>query len=309
MCELQPDAVISADAPSGVQATVARRCQRSKARLVSWVQDLYGVAAHKILRKKLPVVGSIIGRHYMRLDRRSARLSDAVVLITDDFRPQMNAWGVAPDRISVIPNWAPLDALPQFPKDQDWSRRHGLHDKLCFVYSGTLAMKHNPDLLLQIALAFREREDVRVVVVSEGRGAQWLATKAAEHGLSNLLLLPFQPFDDVPKVLAAADVLVAILEPDAGTFSVPSKVLTYLCSGRPLLLAVPPENLAARTVCQAEAGMVVAPTDIPALIAAARTLADDADLRARLGRNGRVHAENNFAIEPIADQFERLLLN
>ena len=40
-------------------------------------------------------------------------------------------------------------------------------------------------------------------------------------------LLPFQPYDSLPDMLGAADVAIALLEPEAGIFSVPSKVLSY----------------------------------------------------------------------------------
>ena len=48
-----------------------------------------------------------------------------------------------------------------------------------------------------------------------------------------------------------------MIEADAGKFAVPSKVPSYMCAGRPILLAAPKENLAARTVARANAGIVV----------------------------------------------------
>ena len=89
----------------------------------------------------------------------------------------------------------------------------------------------------------------------------------------------FKPFSEMPEAMAAADVLVAVLEPDAGVFSVPSKVLAYLCGGRPVLLAVPPENLAARIVARETAGLVVPPDDAAGFLAHAETLMARSDLR------------------------------
>jgi glycosyltransferase involved in cell wall biosynthesis len=302
-----PDVVISADTPSQVQARLVRQCRRAGIGFVSWVQDLYGLAAYEILSRKLPVIGAAVGRHYMRLDRRCLRDSDAVVLITDAFREMTQLWGVEDGLTTVTPNWAAIDELPPCPKDNDWSRRHGLHDKLCLVYSGTLAMKHNPDLLLQLALEFADRPDVRVVVVSEGAGAEWLKDAAPQQAASNLIVLPFQPFETLPQVLGSADVLVSILEPEAGRFSVPSKVLTYLCASRPVLLGVPPANLAARTVLAAGAGLVAPPTDPPAFVRAARQLLDDPPMRLRMGQSGRRYAEQNFEIAGITERFSRIL--
>ncbi|QXD15886.1 glycosyltransferase family 4 protein [Rhodocaloribacter litoris] len=303
----RPDVVLSGNTPLDAQARLLAACRRRGTRFVFWVQDLLGEAAHRVLRRKLPLAGDLVGRYYVRLEGRLLRRSDAAVVITDDFVPLLTRRGVPADRLHVIENWAPLEKTPVRPKDNAWSRAHGLAGRRVLLYSGNLGMKHDPALLVRLARHFRDTPDVRVVVVSEGLGADWLREQQAAHGLDNLLLFGFQPFERLPDVLGAADVLLALLEPDAGVFSVPSKVLTYLCAARPVLLAVPPENLAARIVAREEAGRVVAPGDAGAFVAAAETLLADGDLRARLGRNARAYAERTFDLERITDAFERVL--
>ena len=140
-------------------------------------------------------------------------------------------------------------------------------------------------------------------------GADYLKEKKHEHSLENLVLMPFQSFKKLPMVLASADVLLAILEPDAGVFAVPSKVLTYLCAERPLLLAVPFENLAARIVKENKAGICVGPNDIDGFIKFSETFMHDGKLRERVGKNARKYAENTFNIEKITDKFERIFLD
>ncbi|HEX2117082.1 MAG TPA: glycosyltransferase, partial [Alphaproteobacteria bacterium] len=144
-----------------------------------------------------------------------------------------------------------------------------------------------------------------VVVNSEGLGSDWLRERGG--GLGNLLLLPFQPFERLPEVLATGDVLISVLEPDAGIFSVPSKVLTYLSAGRPVLGAIPAENLAARLIVRNEAGLIVPPDDTQAFLAAAGKLADDPGFRARLGKNALDYATKTFDIDAITARFSGLL--
>jgi len=108
-------------------------------------------------------------------------------------------------------------------------------------------------------------------------------------------------------MLGAADVLLAILDRDAGVFSVPSKVLTHLCVGKPQLLVVPRENLAARVVERAGAGIVVQPGDQEAAAAALRRLLSRPSERRDMGSRGRAYAKSTFAIGPIGDRFESVL--
>lgn len=303
-----PDVILLGQIPPEAQTVLYRRLPRT-IRKVFWVQDLYGIAIKKILGKKLSFLGKLIGDYYIFLERRLLRQSDALVLITADFIPLMHQWGIADDHIHVIPNWAVLPDVPVRSKDNPWAQAHDLVDKVVFAYSGTLGMKHNPDILLRLAQKFKDAPQVRVLVVSQGLGADYLRDKKDELGLDNLLLEPFQPFDVLPDVLGSADVLIAVLEPDAGVFSVPSKILSYFCAQRPMLLAVPLENLAARTVVAQQAGLAVAPDDLDAFIAAAETLYADAALRRQMGFQGRAHAESTFKIEIICDLFERVLCN
>jgi len=108
----------------------------------------------------------------------------------------------------------------------------------------------------------------------------------------------------LPEVLGSADVVIALLEEDAGRFSVPSKVLSYLCAHRPIILSAPRENLAARILADAGAGVVVEAGDATGLVAAARRLHDDDELRTAMGISGRTYAETNFDVTAVAARFQ-----
>lgn len=303
----QPDVVLSANTPSIPQLRLAKYCGAHGIRHVFWVQDIYGLAAYRLLKRRLPLIGHAVGQYFLRMDRKSARLSDALIVITEDFRPVFERWGIDPPRIHVLHNWSVLADLPVRPRENAWSRENGLLPGPRFIYSGTLAMKHNPALLLELAQLLDERGDGELIVISKDEGAVWLEQQAAARGLTSLRSLPYQPFERLADVLGSGDVLVAILEPDAGAFSVPSKVLSYMCAGRCILAAIPGENLAARIIRENGAGRVVEPTDIVGFRRAAEELLDSPNLRAEYGVEARRFAEDHFDIEQISDRMEQLL--
>jgi glycosyltransferase involved in cell wall biosynthesis len=299
----RPDVVLS-NAPLLVQARVQSAARTLGAGFVFWQQDVISGAARRVLGNRSRPLGAAAQQAVASLERRLLRRSDAVVIIADDFLPLLTGWGVDPERVTVIENWAPIDELPALPRDNAWAREHDLESKAVFLYSGTLGFKHDPSLLLELA-RWAGGQDAIVVVVSEGPGADWLA----EHASSDdaLRLLPYQPYGRLPEVLASADVLVAVLEPEAGAFSVPSKILAYLCAGRPLLGALPADNLAARVVERSDGGIVVPPRDPHALVAAAAELLADPGRRAELGGAARAYAETNFDLAGVTNRFEEVL--
>ncbi len=160
--------------------------------------------------------------------------------------------------------------------------------------------------MLTLARRFQHRDDVAVVVVSQGLGADKLRAGAAEYGLGNLKVLDFQPHEQLPDVLASADVFVATLEARAGSFAVPSKVLSYFCAGRPILAAMPAQNLAAQRISASGAGVVVPPDDARAFVAAAQALCGDPRRRTIMAANARAHAQREFRIDDISERFERV---
>lgn len=298
---VNPDAVISANCPLDAQAVALEASHQSTAAFVFWLQDLYALAVGRLLRRRLGPVGPLIGARFQRLERRLLRKSDAVIAITADFAPVLDAWGVEPDRVAVIENWAPVEDLPDDAQAEAWASSHGLGDRPLLLYAGTLGRKHDPTLLLDLA---RGVPQATIGVVAEGAGTAELSQRPMPE---NLRLLPLQAARDVSTMLRAADILVAVLDREAHAFSVPSKVLTYLVAGRPILAAMPKDNLGARTVRAAGAGVVVSPGDRTGLVQGAAAMLGDEPKRRAYGRCGREYAERVFDIDRIADRFEGVL--
>ncbi len=298
----KPDLVISGNTPTESQSAIVKACRRNGSAFVFWVQDFYSIAASKLLRKRMGTVGSAIGAYYTFLERGQFSDSDAIVVITDSFADIARNWVNSKDKVFTIENWGTLSEIVPLEKDNDWSRRHGLAETFNFLYSGTLALKHNPQLLIDLAREVQGRANV--VVVSQGVGVADLERAKSEHAIDNLILLPLQPFADLPKVLATSDVTVATIEPDAGMFSVPSKVQSYFCAQRPVLLAAPAENLASQVVHKNGAGLVVDPGDKAGFLRSAVKLMEDDALRTAAAKSGRKFALENYDITRVTDRFE-----
>lgn len=299
----KPDVILSSNMPLDAQNILQKEARRQNAKFVFWLQDVYSYAVRFVLRRKLGPLGGLIGSYYERLEKRLLRESDAVICIAPEFMKIVARWNVEPSRTFMIENWAPLGEVTPTPKDNAWAREHGVESKFCFMYSGTLGMKHRPELLLALAQYLESRTDARLVVIAGGAGADWLRENARGIREDVLTLLPFQPYNRLSEVLGSSDVLIALLDSEAGAFAVPSKVLAYLCAGRPLLLATPKQNHVAAVVEQAEAGLVISPDSTEEIVSAAKTLMENSGRRARYAANARAYAERSFDITGIADSF------
>ena len=302
----RPDVVIASNNPLEAQNRIATYCQDRSIPFVYWLQDIHSDAIKSILSQRSIAVGAVIGTWYEWMEKRLLRNADHIVAIAENFIPRLDAWKISKAKVSVIENWAPKDKIHVTPSDNGWRRAHSLTNKRVALYTGTIGLKHNPNLLLAAAEAFAAESDVQVVVVSEGKYADYLKKEGARRRLANLTVLPFQPFESYGDVLASGDVLIAMIEPDAAFYSVPSKVLSYLCSGRPIVLAADKRNLAATILQRCGAGVVVDPRDAAAFVTAIRHFLGNKVVRHEAGALGREYADKMFDVGVIADRFEQI---
>jgi glycosyltransferase involved in cell wall biosynthesis len=205
--------------------------------------------------------------------------------------------------ITVIPNWGAIDEMPLRSRDNAWAQEHQLVGVPTVMYAGTLGLKHDPSVLVNLAES--GPAEARLVVVSQGKGREWLESEAADT--PGLVLLDYQPYEDLPDMLASADVLVVVLESDASRYSVPSKVLNYFCAGRAVLGLLPADNAVSRMIEESGAGRVVDPTDAPAASKALNEMLGDFETRKRMGAAARDYAEATFNVQTIGSRFESVL--
>jgi colanic acid biosynthesis glycosyl transferase WcaI len=303
----KPDVVLVSNAQIPTLMIFATAMVVLRVPWVLWHQDVYAVAVRSFAGDKLSRGFRFVAHAFEIGERWICRRAAGIVAIAPSFIPVHEAWGTA-DKTVVIPNWAPLDEIVPVDRKNDWAVENQLDDTLTLLYSGTLGLKHNPALLVALAREVRDQgKDVRLVVVNEGPATEVLRTEAERLDVP-LTLLPFQPYDRLPEVLGSGDILLVLLEQQAGAFSVPSKTLSYLCAGRPILGMLPSENLAAGLIDQV-GGCVAAPNEaaLPAAAQWAVEVLGDAERRQELGEAARDLAEREFALSECTDRFETLL--
>jgi colanic acid biosynthesis glycosyl transferase WcaI len=304
-----PDVVLLSNVPLLAHALIAAALTARRVPMVFWHQDVYSSAIGAVAVTKLGKwFGQPIATVAKYVEGWIARRSASIVIISEAFRVVHAAWRVPPRAVHHIPNWGPLHEIRPLPRINEWSARHGLDTRPVVLYSGTLGLKHNPRFLVDAAIRLNLDDPMAVVIViSEGQGRDFLEREKADRGLSNLVLLDYQPYGELSEVLASCDVAVVLLEPEASSYSVPSKALTYLCAGCPILAVIPHSNPIADILRDSGAGVAV---DSGRDFHAVETLLEmlhDPDWRASMKAEGTRYAEEHFDLDSIAAKFERVL--
>jgi colanic acid biosynthesis glycosyl transferase WcaI len=302
----KPDIFLSANTPLLAQGLLLKKCKRSNIKFIYWCQDIHSIAIESYLKTRLPLIGKYLSAYFKWKEIKLLEQSDHVITIADSFNRVFEAWKISQKHISVIHNWGPIADIMLKPKSNEWSKKLGVDTKLVVLYSGTLGLKHNPELISKAAKNLQEDAGVVFIVISEGIGAEMLRKEKEDLKLDNLIILPYQDYALLPEVLGSADILLSILEKGAALFSVPSKVLTYLCAQKAIVLSVPGNNLSAKIVTDTNSGYCFEPDDVDGFIEGISTLLINDELRKTMGHNGRKYAEDHFEIAHIAEKFIKI---
>lgn len=216
-------------------------------------------------------------------------------------------YGIAPERVHVIPNWADPNALVPKPKAQtDFAKANGLVEPFTLLYSGNLGLYYEFDMLLAAAERL-QGENFRLVFIGSGGKRQRIVETIARRGLRNVLLFPYQPFETLNDSLNACDAsLVTIAEGIEG-ISFPSKLYSSLSVGKPIVAISEEDSELRETVERDRTGLWARLGDVDGLVAAIRRLMADAALCGELGANARRLMETRYTLEASAREYARVL--
>ena len=177
-------------------------------------------------------------------------------------------------------------------------------DAVVALYSGNMGGKQGLEILAQVALLLRYL--TQVVFVFCGNGAERAMLEQACSGLRNVRFLDLQPQERLGELLCMADIHLLPQRAAATDLVMPSKLTGMLASARPVVATASAGSELAELVAGAEqvCGVVVPPENPEQFASAIAALANDADLRAKLGAAGRQYAVVFLDKEAVLCRFE-----
>ena len=168
------------------------------------------------------------------------------------------------------------------------------------MYAGLHGIAQGLDQILEAASKLADLPSLEIALVGDGPVKGSLQARSRELGLKNVRFLDALPREEMPALVASADLALVPLKVSLPG-AVPSKIYEAMGAGVPIVLVAGGE--AADIVERSQAGVSVRPGDVAGLAAAIRGLAADPAARGRLGKAGRAAAERDFDRVGIADRF------
>jgi colanic acid biosynthesis glycosyl transferase WcaI len=208
--------------------------------------------------------------------------SASVAALTHAFKKNLIKRGIPANKISVVINGVDLWRYAPQSRDVNLAKAWGLENKFVFGYVGTHGMAHGLSNILNAAELLKHRDDIRFLFVGDGAERTALIAHAKKLQLNNIVFLPPQPKEMMPKVWSLCNVaLVHLKNTPAFAEVIPSKMFEAMGMGLPILMALP-SGEATEILEQDGAGITIPPEDPKALADAVQQLCDDKALLKKL---------------------------
>lgn len=295
------DVIMISTAPpvlGGVAASLAARL--TGARFIYHCMDLHPEIGRISGEFRRPLIYTTLSI----LDAWSCRRASPVVVLSEDMmnalreRPGGESWD-----IKVLNNFS----LPSDDHSDDEILPFEVdRAKFTLLFAGNIGRFQGLDVLMEAMLALRDHEDIELVLMGEGTERTRLEELAKEAG-ARVHFVGHQPVSVAKKAMREVDVGFVSLIPGLYRYAYPSKTITYLEQGCPVLVAVELQSRLARDIVDNELGLAVPPNDAKALATAIRGLADNPEQLKSMKRKAHVIGTDRHAEAAVLPSWSRLV--
>ncbi|MDE2903669.1 MAG: glycosyltransferase family 4 protein [Chloroflexota bacterium] len=239
-------------------------------------------------------VGLIPNRALIRLLRTVEyaiyRRADVVFVLTEGFAEELARHGVCDHKLHLVRDSEDVGGLTPTTSRAEALLRNGLNpDRPLVTHIGSMGRKQG--LRVAVQAANDDQTDASWLFVGDGPERP-VIERLAPAGRT--CFLPFVSQAELADILAASDVALLTQRRRVIESVIPSKLITYMTAGLPVVASVHVESEAARLIRRSRCGLVVEPEASESLRSAIDELLADPNRRRQLGAAGRAFAEREF---------------
>ena len=169
------------------------------------------------------------------------RQADLIVSVTNSFKIELQRRGIFADKIKVVLNGTDLQRYyPLEEKDENLAYKYKLKNKFVIGYIGTHGLAHALEDALEAAELIKKEKNIRILLAGGGAERLRLERIVRDRGLDNVVMIPRQSKNQMPKLWSLCDVsLVHLRNSPIFKTVIPSKIFESMAMGLPILISMP----------------------------------------------------------------------
>lgn len=298
-----PSVLLASSPPLTIGMPALMICRMTKIPMLFEVRDLWPESAIStgVLTNK-PMI-----RFLSWLEKRCYRAADCLNVLTPAFKEDIVGRGLKEaDLIHNVQAGVDVDEMNPEKYSEEIRTKMGWGGKKVVLYTGAIGRANRLDQLVDTALVLKERSDVLLAVVGGGMEEDQLKERVENEGLSNIVFYGSRSKEEMPEIIASADICLAVLM-KSETFKTvyPNKVFDYMACERPVIVAI--DGMIRTLLEDQEAGIFVEPENAGEIAQGILELVSDEKRCVELGRNGRRFVVDEFDRNVMAAKYEGIL--
>ncbi|MGA9130636.1 MAG: glycosyltransferase family 4 protein, partial [Candidatus Sulfotelmatobacter sp.] len=298
----RPDVLLVVSPPLGLTASAILLSRIWRVPYVFDVMDLQPDAAGDL--------GMLPGwavRFLYKVEGAAYRNARLVTTLTPSMREKIVDKGVPAEKVELLEPRMDDSLVDLRPEEGSiFRQRYGLGEKFLVTHSGNMGMKQGLDVVLDAAALHRGDDSMQFLFVGDGADCERIQRRAAEMRLENVRFLPLLNQEDFRGLLAASGICLVTQQNHVSEIAFPSKIVTYLAAGRPIIASVNRDCEVARVVRESGAGRVVDAEEPEALALALKEMRDEN--LSEYGENARKYASMRWSSMRVLGHMEQSLL-
>ncbi len=289
-----PDVLYLNGWPLFAQGRVAWFARRRRIRLVLHIKDLYPES----WLTKIPAAWRTVAAFpLMIVDRWIARQATRVVAISETVRhAYVTARKVKKENVITVPDWSDASAFEVLPSRLDACRRYEVPaEKFTYLYLGNIGPVAGVDRIIEAFCAARLK-CAQLLIIGDGSAKSDCIAVAAKLGTNDVRFISDPDVSHVPELQSLAHVCLLPVRRGLAMSSIPSKLMAYLFSAKPILATLDSASDTAKMIREAGCGWLGPPDDVVWLAGKMGEIASVplAELE-MMGMRGRRYALMNFS--------------
>ena len=278
----------------GATAALVKKC-----RYIPFIYNLQDIFPDSLVGTGMAKKNGLLWKIGRKIEDFTYRNADKIIVISQDFKKNIMAKGVPEEKIEVIYNWVDEQAVVDVPRTENklFDKYELDRSKFYITYCGNIGLTQNMDMLMDVAEEMAtEIPNVHFVLIGDGADKARVVEMVKERNITNVTLLPFQPYENISDVFSLGDISIVISKPGVGENSVPSKTWSIMSASRPVLINFD-ENELKEIVVNHECGIFTKAGDKQSFKEAIKRLYENPSLCLIYGQNGRKFVMENLTKE------------
>ena len=271
-----------------------------RAPMFFWVTDLWP--------ESLEATGVVKNKKILNLVARMVRVlykhSDKILITSKGFASRVKNLGAKDSQIVYFPQWA--ETLYSSQPDINFNDPLSPEVGFKIMFAGNIGSAQDFETIVQAAVLLRDHKNIKFLILGDGLMKKWAETEVIKNDLSkNFIFLGRKPVEMMPNYYSKADVmLMSLTNTDLFSITLPSKLQSYLASGKPVMASMNGEG--ADIIKEWKAGMSCPATN-PSVLA--ETILEMSKLSSEelseMGKNALKCYQSEFEREKLISQLEK----